>query len=151
MTLEQRFWLKVDKNGPPPVYRPDLGPCWLWLGTLTKGYGHFRVGSRLRYAHRVAYELCVGPIQQDLQSDHLCRVSRCVNPNHLEPVTSAENCRRGLGPSASGSRMLAKTHCPQGHPYAGENLYARPNGARVCRACNRERDRLRWARRKAAA
>ena len=79
-------------------------------------------------AHRVAYELQVGPIPVGLQLDHLCRVRSCVNPAHLEPVTSAENTRRGL--------RAMKTHCPQGHPYAGENLLIRPTGQRRCRTCH---------------
>ena len=101
MSPEDRFWVKVDKNGPVPAARPDLGPCWLWTGTkLPKGYGSFYyLAGRRAYAHRFAYELLVGPIPADRpQIDHLCRVTSCVNPTHLEPVTNRENTLRGLRP-----------------------------------------------------
>ena len=86
-------------------------------------------GHLLR-AHRVAYGYLVGDIADGLTLDHLCRNRRCINPAHLEPVSAAENTRRGI------RWQLAKTHCPQGHPYAGENLITYPDGSRrACRAC----------------
>ena len=112
----------------------DPHGCWIWqAGTNTKGYGKFKVDGRDVKAHRFAYEMFVGPIPEGLELDHLCRVRNCVNPEHLEPVTHAENVRRG----ESGKHCRDKTHCPQGHPYAGENLYVRPNGKRDCRTCQR--------------
>jgi hypothetical protein len=96
---EARFLQYVDKDGPTPIYRPELGPCWIWTGVKHKrhGYGRFYVGGRGgRYiqAHRWSYEASVAPIPAGLTIDHLCRVTRCVNPTHLEPVTGAENNRR---------------------------------------------------------
>ncbi|MGA4541309.1 HNH endonuclease signature motif containing protein [Uniformispora flossi] len=71
---------------------------WLWTGsTNRKGYGRFWFQGRSEEAHRVAYELFVGPIPDGLQIDHVCRVRPCVNPEHLEPVTHEENYRRGNG------------------------------------------------------
>jgi hypothetical protein len=71
--------------------------CWLWTGTIANnGYGHiYREGGPLMTAHRLSYEVHVGPIPDGLTIDHLCRVRHCVNPDHLEPVTVAENNRRG--------------------------------------------------------
>ena len=104
--------------------------CWIWQATTTpNGYGQFRVDGRMVYAHRFAYELLVGPIPEGLELDHLCRVRNCVNPAHMEPVTHAENMRRGA--------HALKTHCPREHPYAGGNLYVAPDGKRRCRACQR--------------
>lgn len=89
------------------------------------------------YAHRWSYEHYVGPIPAGLHLDHLCRNPKCVNPEHLEPVTIKENLLRGIGPSA---RNAAKTHCPVGHPYSPENTYINPNqGQRICRSCGRDR------------
>lgn len=112
--------------------------CWEWTGyRFQDGYGGIKNGRSWRVAHRVLYELLVGRVPLGLQLDHLCRVRHCVNPQHLEPVTASENVRRGMGPTRSAERMLARTHCPAGHPYAGENLYLDPRGRRYCRTCNR--------------
>lgn len=84
-----RFWAKVQKT-------PGDG-CWTWIGGKTPaGYGCFWRGHSSRGAHRISYELLVGPIAKGLHLDHLCRNHGCVNPAHLEPVTNAENCRRGV-------------------------------------------------------
>ena len=124
--------------------------CHIWQAyTDTDGYGRFKVNGRMVNSHRFAYELFVGPIPAGLQIDHLCRVRNCVNVKHLEVVTQAENIRRGDAGKASGARERAKMHCPAGHPYAGENLYVRPDGRRKCRACQRDHDRAYYARKRA--
>jgi hypothetical protein len=72
-------------------------PCWIWkLAKTYNGYGieWDHTGKKVR-AHRRYYEAKNGPIPVDLQLDHLCRIRACVNPDHLEPVTAAENVRRG--------------------------------------------------------
>jgi hypothetical protein len=75
----------------------DASGCWLWQGNIhpDKGYGIMRRGGLTRRAHRFFYETLVGPVPDGLELDHLCRVRHCVNPDHLEPVTHAENLRRG--------------------------------------------------------
>lgn len=120
--------------------------CMLWLGGLNGvGYGQFYgTGGERIYAHRWSYEHHVGPIPEGLVLDHLCRVRNCVNPDHLEPVTHAENILRGEGPSA---RHAQKSHCPAGHLYAGRNLYVHPTkGYRTCRECGRIRAAARYQR-----
>lgn len=151
MNIDDRFWSKVDKNGPIPAHRPDLGPCWLWTASLDNhGYGQFSTGSvmtgtrRIRKAHQVSWEMRYGPVPEGLQRDHLCRVRRCVNDGHLDLVTSAENTRRGQNANR------AKTHCPQGHAYEGVNLYVTTAGKRVCRTCQREHNRRAKTNRRAA-
>lgn len=90
-----RFWDKVDKAGAVPAHLPESGPCWFWTGTRSdEGYGSVRWEGPMLKAHRVAYELLVGPIPEGLEIDHLCRVTSCVNPAHLEPVTPAVNVAR---------------------------------------------------------
>jgi hypothetical protein len=72
-------------------------PCWIWQLTVSEdGYGRVSVGRSNIAAHRFYYEQRFGPIPDGLLLDHLCRVRCCVNPDHLEPVTTLENTRRGL-------------------------------------------------------
>lgn len=107
--------------------------CWEWTGYRNpQGYGKFNfLGDQL--AHRVAYRMMVGAIPEGMTLDHLCRNRGCVRPSHLEPVTAVENTKRGIPSRAD------KTHCPKGHPYAG-NEYVRPDGrGRMCRSCARAR------------
>ena len=111
--------------------------CWLWQGARTgRGYGAF--GSKAAVAHRWAYEFCVSPIPLGLTIDHLCRVRHCVNPDHLEPVTTRLNILRGDGPSAANYR---KTTCIRGHPLIGPNVHITPGGRRRCRLCQHDRVR----------
>ena len=86
--LESRFLRSIDKTET----------CWLWTGTKTKtgGYGEFSINNRTRKAHRVAYELWVGPIEGKLVVHHTCSVRTCVNPAHLQAVTQQENAAEML-------------------------------------------------------
>jgi hypothetical protein len=123
-----RFWNKVEAGDG----------CWVWLGALEhRGYGKFWLSGRHVAAHRFAYETCVGPIPEGLCVDHLCGDKRCVNPAHMETVTSRENTLRcGKAPASINAR---KTACPKGHPYDEANTYFSPSsrGGRHCRACQR--------------
>ena len=129
----ERFWAKVNKNGP----LWGNTPCWLWTASLNgHGYGQIRLRRRSRspqMAHRVVWELCVGPIPAGKEIDHLCRQPSCVNPEHLEPVEHAENVRRGMAGWINGQ----KTHCPRGHAYDGPDGRVNPAGSRYCLACQR--------------
>lgn len=118
--------------------------CWLWKAAIgSHGYGVFMLckngKQNLVLAHRTSYVLAKGAIPRGKQIDHLCRNRRCVNPQHLEPVTNKENARRGDCGKITGARQRAKTHCPYGHPYSGENLSLRKNGSRGCKTCDRKK------------
>lgn len=130
--LAERFWAAVDRTDDPSL-------CWEWQRPLgANGYGYLASehGTNV-LAHRVSYELNVGPIPVGLQIDHLCRNRACVNPAHLEPVTQRENILRGTAPTAENAR---KTHCIRGHEFTPENTYTPPSrpGVRNCRACRRK-------------
>jgi hypothetical protein len=112
--------------------------CWEWTRALNgSGYARIHVDGKLRVAHRVAYELLVGPIPEGLFLDHLCRNRRCINPAHLEPVTNRENLHRS--PFTVASINASRVTCPRGHAYSDENTYRGPDGnTRVCRQCARD-------------
>jgi hypothetical protein len=129
--VAERFWEKVMVDGD----------CWLWQAYASKdGYGQFKTGGTTIAAHRFAITLLVGPIPKGLECDHLCRRTRCVNPDHIELLTKAEHsARTPLGGITLIQRQ--KTHCLNGHLFAGANLYLRPEGGRRCRTCDRDRMR----------
>lgn len=138
-SLPERLWARVDKTDT----------CWNWTGSTTRqGYGHIagkwdvETGSSpTLFTHRVAYELMVGPIPDGLVIDHLCKNTRCCNPAHLEPVTLAENTRRGL------HKNTKKMLCPRGHAYDRIVTRIGPDGVerkeRHCSLCDTDRKR-RW-------
>lgn len=109
-----------------------VGNCIVFTGAEVNHYGlvGYKEGNtwKSKRTHRATYEYIVGEIPEGLVLDHLCRNRMCVNPEHLEPVTVAENIHRGNGPSAINKR---KTHCPQGHWYD----YYQKRGERACKRC----------------
>lgn len=113
------------------------GPgCWTWAGTISKaGYGQVSWKGKQVYVHRLVYEHYVGRIPKGMQLDHLCRNRACCRTDHLEVVTNRENARRGEAGLKTGAKQRAKTHCPQGHVYAGRNLITDAKGWRYCRTC----------------
>lgn len=120
------------------------GSCWLWIASkFRNSYGQFRDEAlKTVGAHQFSFRHFKGPIPEGLQIDHLCRVRHCVNPDHLEAVTCRENLLRGATITAE---HAAKTHCPQGHPYDGENTY-HYEGTRGCLKCRRSRALAAWRR-----
>lgn len=110
--------------------------CTIWLGHIDReGYGivSVRFGGvrRATGAHRIAYILAKGRIPDEYVIDHLCRTRNCVNADHLEAVTNAENVRRGF----PGRPPVFVDACPAGHPTEPGSYYLSPKGYKQCRAC----------------
>ena len=137
----ERFWEKVNLTET----------CWLGTGATNHGYGYWGDGTRYANAHH----FLMGKPKKGMTWDHTCHNSdpdcpggdtcqhrRCVRPDHLELVTRSVNIQRGR----AGKYQLKRTHCPQGHPYDETNTITY-KGRRMCRTCNRERGRDRYAKR----
>lgn len=119
--------------------KEDEHGCWIWTGYCKPaGYGQITPGkdewhSRTAYTHVIAYHFLVGPVPEGKQLDHLCRVRRCCNPEHLEPVTSGVNTKRGQAPHVVAHR---ENRCIKGHLLDAANSYVNPTtGWRRCRTC----------------
>lgn len=141
---ELRF-SRATRWGEPSSHRPDLGPCLIYLGADNgNGYGQFSYRGKNGYAHRYAWERVHGPIPDDLTVDHLCRVRRCVNVEHMELTDRLDNYLRGVA---------SRKFCPNGHPYIEENLVVKDGrpGVRFCRKCRDETARRTGLRRTKAA
>lgn len=114
-TIEARLWARVDRNGPVPAHRPELGPCWLWLGhTNDDGYGTIRFRGRSWLTHRVAWVLSFGEVTPGKYVLHHCDNPPCVNPAHLYEGTQKNNMDdmflRGRARPALGDKNGSRLH-----------------------------------------
>jgi hypothetical protein len=140
LTDAEKAKIAVDGNG-----------CWLWLGyVMPTGYGCAPLGMAKRwggsrYTHRIFYTRFVGEVPEGLEIDHLCRVKRCCNPDHLEAVTRSVNILRGPQPELVRKRhamaRALRTHCPHGHSLRADNVGLQRRDGRVvstyCQICHR--------------
>lgn len=120
-----RFYKKVD-------FQP--GGCWIWLGTVERGYGRVVLWGRRYQAHHITLWLSGRVIPNGYEVDHLCRTRACVNPTHLAVVPPRVNVLTGTGVAAQNAR---KVTCPAGHSYDK----IKKSGERACSRCDKIRDR----------
>lgn len=141
-TLLESFWLRLDQRGPDE--------CWPWVGTTIRGgYGTITLRrpdgkSRGVRAHRLSYELLIGPIPVGLYVCHHCDNPPCVNPAHLFLGTAADNNADKIAKGRWAKTRRRASTCHLGHPMSGDNLYVDPKGkgrCRACRAASRQSDR----------
>lgn len=135
---------------------PRESGCVEWTGSIDRnGYGRCAVGygpkqgTRHRQAHIVLWEMWRGPVPDGLELDHTCRNRRCVNPDHLDPVTRLVNVRRGVSGSSRSARAALRTHCSNGHALTEHNIVSH-KGIKRCRACENAGQRRRYATRRLA-
>lgn len=129
-TTEERFWAKVDKDGPTQPHMDT--PCWVWTAGTRLGYGRFNVGGRagpIVSAHRFSWELAHGPIPDAQRVLHQCDVPGCVRPEHLFLGTQADNVQdmisKGRDNKLSGDAHPWRTHpekAPKGEQIAQSKL-----------------------------
>ena len=120
MTLYDDLFARATS---PEALEP--GECWVWTNAKKgNGYGHLKLpNGRYGGAHRVAYELAYGPVEEALVIDHMCRVIACYRPSHLRAVTRRQNTI-AAGSLSNPAINARKTHCKNGHPLVNENLVA---------------------------
>ncbi|MER3405479.1 MAG: hypothetical protein C4289_10265, partial [Chloroflexota bacterium] len=155
-SLEERFWSKVEKSDG----------CWRWMGAQgPSGRGHFRIGSKMVYAHRVAYELIHGPIPAGAKIVQMCEDLRCVRPDHLllrmpteglrplairfwAKVQKTDGCwywlgqvnKDGYGYLGVGSKLNGTKRLVKAHRVVFELAFGPiPEGLEVCHHCDEPR------------
>jgi hypothetical protein len=158
--VEERFREKVNKDGPIPAHRPDIGSCWVWI-PCHDAYNRpsFNIGYKLDgtqhrvLAYRFSFEEAYGPIPVGAFVCHHCDNPICVRPSHLflgdQRANMLDASLKGRivpGNSHGAAHYLgARTHCKNGHPFDETNSRPRKSGGRVCLTCQHLADQKRYA------
>ena len=137
--MDALFWSRVDKNGPVPAGRPDLGPCWLWTACLVRGYGRFTRSNMPVSASRAVLEEWLGrPLAVGEWALHRCDNKPCVRLTHLYAGSHADNMRDAVARDRMAKGARHGTHL---HP-ASVRRGARNAAAKLNEATVREARRL---------
>lgn len=133
--------------------KPNLETgCWEWTATIKpsgygQGYDRYSDGKCvIKSAHRIVYKLYKGDIPEGFDLDHLCSNRKCVNPDHLEPLSKQDHRKRTWANIKKNPVMT----CKHGHPLSGDNLYSYPLKnkpgivMRCCKACHLVRSTKFW-------
>lgn len=127
--------MRLSNMYDEPNLKVDRNDCMLWAGPKNHGgYGRIRLDGKYVPVYRVVYESLYGPIEKPLVPDHLCNVPACFNPDHIEPVTTAENTKRHY-------ERFYKGKCKNGHPNENTSyVWAKNLGQYMknCRTCHNE-------------
>ncbi len=132
LPILERFWLRVNKDGPIPAHKPELGPCWVWTGATTgQGYGKMNIRGVRSLTHRISWEIHNGPVPDGLFVLHRCDNEPCCNPAHLFVGTNQDNTADSTekGRRASGERH--GTHTKPETLQRGDEHWTRRLGVRT--------------------
>lgn len=136
LSLEERFWAKVNKRGPKIL----SSRCWDWTGsTYASGHGQIWVNSRLERAHRVSWKLAGGKIPKGKLLCHRCDRPSCVRPSHLWVGSQKDNMADAAAKGRTRNQNSGKSECSHGHRLTNQNVYVTKEGWRQCRKCKRAR------------
>jgi hypothetical protein len=135
--------VRLERNSIP---EPNSG-CTLWLGSSNKeGYGRIGVSGRSELATHAALRVAGREVPRGMLACHTCDNPYCINPDHLYVGTHQDNMRDMVRKRRG---TLARTHCPQGHPYSGKNLRINAHGYRTCLTCTQAASRKSYEARRA--
>lgn len=128
----QRFIQKVELD--------IITGCWDWKSRINNhGYGVFGIKNKNYYSHRLSYEYFKEEIPKNTELDHLCKNTKCCNPEHLEAVSHKENIFRSNAPTTINH---FKTHCIRGHEFTPENTLKIKGTGRNCKKCRSEANKI---------
>jgi hypothetical protein len=135
-----RFIAGHQLRRTPHAFIVDAGGCWIWQRHVeSNGYGKCwdpRTRRPGAWAHVVEWEKAHGPVPAGLELDHLCRVPACVNPEHMELVTSGENTRRGASAKLTWPVVRQVRAVVEPHTVTAERLGVHPSV--ICRVRSRK-------------
>lgn len=131
MNLRERIEKSITK---------EVSGCWSWNKSRNaRGYGQIAIKKVCKLAHRISYEVYVGPIPDGHGVLHRCDNPPCVNPSHLFTGDQKVNLQDMSKKKRWKNQFMDRTHCVKGHPLVGENLKSSPSipkGRKICRTCN---------------